>query len=178
VLDGETTIERHVDQPQKLTMETEMKSYPSGIDRNGAQAQRSQSVLGARDVEVFFDGECPLCMREIRMLQRLDRKARIQFTDIAASGFDAEATGLSFQTLMDRIHGRLPDGTLIEGVEVFRQLYTAVGFGPLVALTRLPGISQMLDLGYRVFAKNRLRLTGRCADGACDVHASPRSAAR
>ncbi len=33
-------------------------------------------------VEVFFDGECPLCMREIRMLRRLDRKDRIRFTDI------------------------------------------------------------------------------------------------
>jgi predicted DCC family thiol-disulfide oxidoreductase YuxK len=29
------------------------------------------------------------------------------------------------------------------------------------------------DLGYRWFAKNRLRLTGRCADGACELH--PRS---
>ena len=75
---------------------------------------------------------------------------------------------------MDRIHGRLPDGTLVKGVEVFRHLYTAVGFGVLVAPTRLPGIAQLLDLGYRLFAKNRLRLTGRCADGACDLPAGPK----
>jgi predicted DCC family thiol-disulfide oxidoreductase YuxK len=89
------------------------------------------------------------------------------------SGFDAATTGLDWQTLMDRIHGRLPDGTLIEGVEVFRRLYTAVGFGPLVALTRLPGIKQLLDVAYHTFAKHRLRLTGRCADGVCEVHARP-----
>jgi hypothetical protein len=71
---------------------------------------------------------------------------------------------------MDRIHGRLPDGTVVEGVEVFRRLYAAVGFGPLVALTRLPGVSQLLDLAYHAFAKNRLRLTGRCVDGACELH--------
>jgi predicted DCC family thiol-disulfide oxidoreductase YuxK len=70
---------------------------------------------------------------------------------------------------MNRIHGRLPDGTLIEGVEVFRRMYTAVGFGPIVAVTRLPGISHALDLAYLLFAKNRLRLTGRCHDGACQV---------
>jgi predicted DCC family thiol-disulfide oxidoreductase YuxK len=122
------------------------------------------------DVEVYYDGECPLCMREIRMLRRRDQRQRIRFTDISAEGFDAGAVGLSWETLMNRIHGRLPDGTLIEGAEVFRRLYAAVGFSRLVALTRVPGVSQLLDLAYKLFAKNRLRLTGRCANGACALH--------
>jgi len=63
---------------------------------------------------------------------------------------------------------------LIEGVEVFRRLYTAVGLGVLAAPTRLPGMAQLLDLGYRWFAKERLRLTGRCADGACELSAGPK----
>jgi predicted DCC family thiol-disulfide oxidoreductase YuxK len=130
------------------------------------------------DIEVFFDGACPLCMREIRMLQGLDRRRqRIRFVDIAADGFDAGSVGLTWQALMDRIHGRLPDGTLVEGVEVFRRLYAAVGFGPLVALTRLPGVRQLLDLAYHAFAKHRLRLTGRCVDGACELHSTVRGEA-
>ena len=126
------------------------------------------------DIEVFYDGACPLCMREIRMLQGRDRSQRIRFVDIAADGFDAASLGLTWKALMDRIHGRLPDGTLVEGVEVVRRLYAAVGFGRLVALTRLPGVRQLLDLAYRVFAKNRLRLTGRCEDGACEINPRPR----
>ncbi len=98
------------------------------------------------DIEVFYDGECPLCMREIRMLRRRDHRRRIHFVDIAAEDFDASSVGVTWEALMERIHGRLPDGTLIEGVEVFRRLYAAVGFGPLVALTRLPGIAQLLNL--------------------------------
>lgn len=125
------------------------------------------------DVEVFYDGACPLCTREIGMLRRRDHRARIRFTDIAADGFDAGTVGLTWQALMDRIHGRLPDGTLIEGVEVFRRLYAAVGFRALVTLSRAPGVSQLLDLAYRLFAKNRLRLTGRCLDDACAVHRGP-----
>jgi predicted DCC family thiol-disulfide oxidoreductase YuxK len=121
------------------------------------------------DIEVFYDGECPLCVGEIRMLYRRDVNHRICFIDIAADGFDASEYGVTWDALMDRIHGRLPDGTIIEGVEVFRRLYTAVGFGWLVALTRIPGISHLLDLAYRVFAKNRLRLTGRCEAEACAV---------
>ncbi len=124
-------------------------------------------------VQVFYDGDCPLCMKEIRMLQWMDKKRqRILFTDIAASDFDAEALGTTFDDLMARIQGRLPDGSWIEGVEVFRHLYSAVGFGIVVWFTRLPGLSHLMDWGYRIFARNRLKWTGRCLPddtGACAV---------
>lgn len=132
-------------------------------------------LMAVFDIELFYDGECPLCTGEVRLLRRLDRKGRIGFTDITAADFDPESTGVSQQALMDRIHGRLADGTVIEGVEVFRRLYAAVGFGKAVALSRLPGISHLLDLGYRLFADNRLRLTGRCKDGGCAIGANPAS---
>lgn len=122
------------------------------------------------DVEVFFDGDCPLCVREIGMLRRLDKRQRIRFTDIASKDFDASAYGTTYAALMERIRGRLSDGTWIEGVEVFRRLYTAVGFGPLVAVTRAPGISHAMNAAYKLFAKNRLKLTGRCVADTCAVH--------
>ena len=108
-------------------------------------------------------------MREIRMLMRRDTSGRIRFTNIAAEGFDPAAVGLDRAALMGKIHGRLPTGEILEGVEVFRQLYAAVGFERLVAASRAPGVAQVLDIAYRVFAKNRLRLTGRCDHGTCDV---------
>jgi predicted DCC family thiol-disulfide oxidoreductase YuxK len=131
--------------------------------------------MGTWDIEVFFDGACPLCRREINLLRRWDKRQRIRFTDIAAAGFDPQLTGKTLEDLMARIHGRLPDGTLIEGVEVFRRLYTAAGFRWLVAITRLPGLSSLLNLGYRLFAANRLRLTGRCREGVCELPAASES---
>lgn len=124
------------------------------------------------EIEVFYDGACPLCTREMRLLQRLDRKQRIQFTDIAREDFDPERLGLEWSALMERMHARLADGTMVTGVEAFRRLYAAVGFGPLVWLSRAPGLTRLLDLGYEKFAKNRLRLTGRCAEDACSVNSS------
>lgn len=135
-----------------------------GVDAGDGEAP-------AFDVEVFYDGGCPLCTREMRLLRRLDRGGRIRYVDIAADGFDGGPVGVTWEALMDRIHGRLPDGTLVEGVEVFRRLYAAVGFSRVVWLTRLPGISHALDVAYRLFARNRLRLTGRCVDGTCETHA-------
>jgi len=121
----------------------------------------------AVDLELFYDGACPLCAREARALGRLDRRGRLKLTDFAAPGFDPARAGVPMERLLARIHGRLPDGTIIEGVEVFRKAYEAVGLRLLVAPTRLPGVSWLLDRAYAWFARNRLRLTGRCEDGAC-----------
>lgn len=120
-------------------------------------------------VEVFYDGACPLCLREIKLIRSLDRKHRIRFTDIAATDFNAKDFGKTMDDFMAEIRGRLPDGRWIVGVEVFRRLYQAVGLGAIVAMTRLPLVSHGLELGYRLFAKNRLRLTGRCNADTCEI---------
>ena len=117
-------------------------------------------------VKVLYDGDCPLCSREIAFLRRRDRAGRIAFEDIAAAGFDPARYGLDHEAVMGRIHGVLPDGSVIEDVEVFRRLYGAIGLGWLVAPTRWPVLCSLFDALYRVFARNRLRWTGR-ADAAC-----------
>ncbi len=121
------------------------------------------------DIEVFFDGGCPFCRREINFLRRWDRRERILFTDIHCPDFRSAAVNMTDKALMGQLHGRLPDGTWLRGVEVFRRMYAAVGFGPLVFLSRLPLISQLLDQAYSVFARHRLRLTGRCTAEECSV---------
>ncbi len=119
-------------------------------------------------VEVFFDGECPLCMREINLLRRLDReRGRIRFTDIAAPEFRPEDYGRDMATFMGSIQGRDAQGHWIEGVDVFRALYAAVGFERLVGISKWALVDRVLRAGYRVFARYRLRLTGRtpeCTD--------------
>jgi predicted DCC family thiol-disulfide oxidoreductase YuxK len=129
------------------------------------------SLSDGNEVEVFYDADCPLCDREVKMLCRLDRKQRIRFKDIAAAEFEAGDYGLTQDELMAEIHARLPDGSWIRGVEVFRRIYSALGWGPVVRLTRLPVVSNLLDGAYRLFARNRLRLTGRCAaeSAACQL---------
>ncbi|MFO0749349.1 MAG: DUF393 domain-containing protein [Myxococcota bacterium] len=131
----------------------------------------------AFDIEVFYDGACPLCMKEIGFLRRRDRKGRVRFTDIAAPDFDEASLGLSWDDFMARIHGRLPDGRWVEGVEVFRRVYGAVGLGWLLAPTRVPGLRQLADWAYRVFARNRLKWTGRCGPDGCALPRPPRDGA-
>lgn len=116
------------------------------------------------------------------MLRRLDRgRERIRFTDIAAPDFEASRVGTTRAALMARIHGILPDGTLVEGMEVFRRAYSAVGLGFLLAPTRWPGLRALSDRAYRWFARNRLRLTGRthmCYSDRCLHRLEPGSESR
>lgn len=114
---------------------------------------------------VLYDGDCPLCTREIAMLRRIDRgRDRLGVIDIAADEFDPSHYGRDLDTLMGRIHGVLSDGTVIEGVEVFRRAYAAVGRGWVLNWTRLRPFVRPVDAAYRWFARNRLKLTGREAD--------------
>ena len=113
-------------------------------------------------IKVLFDGACPLCRREAALWDRLDRgRGRIALVDIASTGFQAAEYGISRAHAMAEIHGVLPSGAVIRGMEVFRRAYAAVGWGWLVAPTAWPLLRPLFDRAYRWFARNRLRLTGR-----------------
>jgi predicted DCC family thiol-disulfide oxidoreductase YuxK len=136
-------------------------------------AEAGSQSGGGWQIRVLFDGDCPLCAREIRFLKRLDRgRGRIDFEDIADPGFDPSAYGLEARDVIARIHAVLPDGSVVRSMEVFRRAYAAVGLGWVMAPTAWPGVRRLADLAYRVFARNRLRWTGRsytCERGSCDA---------
>ena len=125
--------------------------------------------------EVFFDGQCPICRREIDMIRRKDKQNQLILTDIADENFVAQ--GVSLTQLMKEIHGRRSDGSYVKGVEVFREIYERIGFGILVKPTRLPVIRHLLDWAYQVFAKIRYSGAKRrmkknnasCDSGACNL---------
>jgi predicted DCC family thiol-disulfide oxidoreductase YuxK len=113
-------------------------------------------------IEVYYDGDCPLCRREIDWVRKRDGESKIRFVDISDPNFDAEAvTGKTFFDLMARLHARTRDGEWITGIEVTRQMFAAIGFRRSVQMSRWPVIRNLLDWSYQIFAKNRLWITGR-----------------
>jgi predicted DCC family thiol-disulfide oxidoreductase YuxK len=114
-------------------------------------------------MKLLYDGDCPLCMREVNMLRRRDEgTGRIAFVDIADPAYDPAAHGgISFRAAMERIHALLPDGRVLTDVEVFRVAYEQVGLGWVYAATRVPAILRAANAVYGVWAKYRLPLTLR-----------------
>lgn len=127
------------------------------------------------EVTLFVDGQCPLCAREAGMLLRMDKgRGRLAVQDITDPAFDSTSIGRTPDDTMVRIHGLLPDGTIIEGMEVIRRAYQAVGMGWVLSWTRWPIARPITDAAYRLFARSRMRICGlfgrRCdEDDDCDI---------
>ena len=119
---------------------------------------------------VFFDGACPICVREIALMRRLDRRRQLEFCDFSVQEYDAASSGFAAADLGAVIHARWADGSVITGVEVFRAMWEAVGLGALARLSRLSLVEPLVLRAYAWFARNRMRLTGRsheCTGDAC-----------
>ncbi|MGB3203016.1 MAG: DUF393 domain-containing protein [Nodosilinea sp.] len=114
-------------------------------------------------IKLLYDGDCPLCLREVNFLRKKDNgRGLVAFSDIAADDYRPEENGgVDFATAMGRIHAVLPDGTTIKNVEVFRQVYKALGIGWIYAPTAWPIIGPLVDWVYGLWANWRLAVTGR-----------------
>ena len=120
--------------------------------------------------KLLYDGECPLCRREARFLQRRNRHGRLAFEDITAPGFDSSVYGTTREELMGVIHGVFPNGRIVKKMAVFREAYRAVGLGWVLAPTAWPGLRWLADLGYEWFARHRMAI-GKFFGRQCDSDA-------
>ncbi len=114
-------------------------------------------------IKLLYDGACPLCVREVNFLSKKDAgRGLVAFVDIADENYNPDLhAGVDFETAMGRIHAVLPDGTVIQNVEVFRRVYEILGMGWVYAITKLPIVGFIADWLYGIWANWRLPLTGR-----------------
>eukprot|EP00467_Chlorarachnion_reptans_P021160 CAMPEP_0114513006 /NCGR_PEP_ID=MMETSP0109-20121206/15307_1 /TAXON_ID=29199 /ORGANISM="Chlorarachnion reptans, Strain CCCM449" /LENGTH=165 /DNA_ID=CAMNT_0001692785 /DNA_START=318 /DNA_END=815 /DNA_ORIENTATION=+ len=115
-------------------------------------------------IRLLYDGDCPLCEREVDMLRRRsdERGGTIDFVDIASKTYSpAENKDIDFETAMTKIHGILPNGSVVTDIEAFKKAYEAVGLGWVYAFTQVPPLRVVAEVLYNIWARNRLRVTGR-----------------
>ncbi|PRQ16010.1 hypothetical protein RchiOBHm_Chr7g0179601 [Rosa chinensis] len=114
-------------------------------------------------IKMLYDGDCPLCMREVNMLRERNKSyGTIKFVDISSEDYSpGDNMGLDYKTVMGNIHAILSDGTVVTDVEAFRKLYEQVGLGWVYAITKYEPIGTIAGAVYGVWAKYRLQITGR-----------------
>jgi len=129
----------------------------------GGEFATSPWVVPTWDVRVLFDGECPLCVREVNFLRAKDNgRGRLDLVDIASPAYDPGVNrGIDFVTAMGTIHGIKKDGTVLTGVPVFDAAYSAVGLGWVYAFTKNETAAKVAGKIYDFWAARRLQVTGR-----------------
>jgi len=117
---------------------------------------------------MFYDGKCPVCVREVRHYERLNQRSagggQVRFMDINQAEVQQELSqrGLTFDDAMARMRVETADGRMVEGVEGFIHVWRLLPYWRhLVPITKIPGVTWILHRSYIWFARNRLWLTRR-----------------
>uniref|UniRef100_A0A3B3HKT6 Si:ch73-390p7.2 n=1 Tax=Oryzias latipes TaxID=8090 RepID=A0A3B3HKT6_ORYLA len=126
--------------------------------------------------QVLYDGLCPICVTEIRFLHFLNRNqaGKVDFIDIAKPGYDAaKYKDVTYEMAMEEMHviDEKDEGQVHRGVPAFAVMYGAVGLNWLARLMMWSPVRPLMDKSYAVFARNRLKWTGRgdeCTTGRCE----------
>jgi predicted DCC family thiol-disulfide oxidoreductase YuxK/uncharacterized protein YbjT (DUF2867 family) len=147
----------------------------SGLGGRGSDAFRQLTGRAPHPVHeaelvLLYDGGCPVCALEMRKLRQRDAHKRLAFVDITTADFNPARYGATLADMMARMHAVRSDGALLTGMDAIRAVYSAIGFGWLLAPTRWPIVRPLADRGYAWFARNRMRLSrwvGLQCDGAC-----------
>lgn len=106
--------------------------------------------------EVFYDGLCHLCSREIEHYKRQKGSEALDFIDITSPAFEARKYGLDPIQVHQVMHVRRSDGSLATRVDAFIEIWSALPRYKAVAkIARWKAIRPFLDLGYFGFAKVR-----------------------
>ncbi|MGS2744178.1 thiol-disulfide oxidoreductase DCC family protein [Halomonas sp. LS-001] len=119
---------------------------------------RLDALNAKAPVTLFYDGHCPFCRVEVDWLARHRHHRRIGLVDIQEEAFLDGEHGALFGTMMGKLHVLDNAGHWYIGMDASRALYAVLGYQRLVRFSCLPGINRIMDAGYRLFARYRIRL--------------------
>jgi predicted DCC family thiol-disulfide oxidoreductase YuxK len=107
---------------------------------------------------VWYDGQCPLCRREIALIRRLDRAAAIRFVDVAEA--EPASCPMDRDALLARFHAE-ENGVMYSGAAAFAAMWRSIPLlRPIGLLARAPVALFLLERAYRLFLRVRPALQG------------------
>ena len=124
-------------------------------------------------LKILYDGQCPLCYREIHHYLKKDPAGTLEGVDITSDLFKAENYGLTETAVNLELHAIDEDGRIHKAIDSFIEIWKRLPMPyPLWAkIVNTPGIRSLADFGYIIFAQHiRPRLPKRsCPDDSCQL---------
>jgi predicted DCC family thiol-disulfide oxidoreductase YuxK len=121
---------------------------------------------------VLYDGECPMCRFQMRVLARLDWFGVFMPVPSADARAREIAPQLTNEELQAAIHCVTTDGRIYQGARAIRFMGLRLPLLiPVALLLWFPGVIFLAEIGYRWISRNRLVLSR--AFGCKDTCALP-----
>jgi predicted DCC family thiol-disulfide oxidoreductase YuxK len=148
---------------------------------SGGPTAGASPIARAAACTVYFDGECPVCLREIAHYRRQRGAEAIAWIDASRCDEVALGPGLDRVAVMSRFHVREADGTLVTGAAAFVTIWRRLpGFAWLARVASTRPALVILEVGYAVFLRARplwrpaagasRRPRSDCADDDASIH--------
>ncbi len=112
---------------------------------------------------LHYDGNCPLCMREVRLLQRIARPGLALVDLHAVPDRPGEPTRL---VKLGTLHLQTAEGEWLTGVDATVRAWSHTRWGPLFRALRWPLIGPLADAAYRFWARKRYQRLYGCGECA------------
>ena len=107
---------------------------------------------------LYFDGDCPLCAREIKILSRHSTARNLLFVDISSFEFDAKTLGYTLKEMQSSLHARFSDGIWVTGLDATLWSWRAAGLGFWATPLTWRVLRPLFALGYILFCRLRPHL--------------------
>lgn len=119
--------------------------------------------MTARYDTLFYDGQCPLCAREIRTLRKL-QDGNLIFADIHQQS-GGNVTVPNHEQLLRRLHLRTWSGEWVIGLPANVRAWSHTGWGFLFKPLLWPGVFPVASRVYENWADRRYERKYACAIG-------------
>ncbi|WP_332403219.1 DUF393 domain-containing protein [Vibrio metschnikovii] len=121
---------------------------------------------------LFYDATCPLCVKEMDTLKRLDKNQALKMVDIYSEEISAYPQ-IDIKQAGTILHALDESQQLILGLDAVHRAWQLVGKGWIYAPLRWRLIKPLADKAYLYFAKHRYRFsfwltgTAKCNNNQC-----------
>ncbi len=121
---------------------------------------------------LFYDGNCPLCIKEMNALTHADVDRQLRLIDIHSPEC-LTYPEIDRHKAQQLIHGLTANHTLLLGLDAITYAWQLQGRRRWLGVTRWPGIRWLCDAGYRLLARHRFGVSRwimanpPCQNGRC-----------
>lgn len=124
-------------------------------------------------ITVFYDGKCGLCAREINYYRQIAPDGVFKWQDITESSSELNEQGISLAQGLRLLHIKDHHGQLHIGANAFIQIWKQIKYWKILGhIISLPGIRQLANLAYNLFANWKFQRLAHCQIAAKEESSS------